>query len=184
MKTLTTKDLTQIAILTAMISIASYVVIPIGPVPITLQVFFFLLIPALLGSFKGTVSLALYVLLGLIGLPVFAGGSGGLQSLISPSFGYLIGYIILAPFVGQLGSGKKEVSVIKVTSFMTIAVLLLYAIGMSYQYLIMNYLLGTPITFPTILIGNLTVFLPLDIVKAAGAAVVYNRLKSLSVIRI
>lgn len=175
LRKLSTKDMTQIAICTAMLSVSALIAIPVGPVPVTLQVFFFLLIPTILGSFKGTISLALYLLLGLIGLPVFAGGSGGIQSFLSPSFGYLIGQLVLSPLVGLIGEGKTKQSIFRMTGFMTIAIFLLYSIGMSYQYVIMNYVLGAPITFRTIVAGNLTVFLPLDIMKAIGAAIVYNR---------
>lgn len=182
MKKLETRDMTQIAMFTAMISISALFAIPVGPVPVTLQVFFFLLIPALLGAYKGTLCMSLYVGLGLIGMPVFAGGSGGLQSILSPSFGYLLGYIILAPLVGKLG--EKDLSFFHMLSGMTVVIFLLYGIGMSYQYVIMNNFLDSPITWAAILPTNLFTFLPVDLIKAFGAAVVYVRLREISAIRI
>ena len=97
MRTLTTNDLVYIAVLTAMLCVASLVAIPVViGIPITLQVFFWLLIPALLKAYRGFLSLALYVLIGLIGIPVFAGGTGGFQAVLSPSFGFLLGSLIIA----------------------------------------------------------------------------------------
>jgi biotin transport system substrate-specific component len=182
LRKLETRDLTQIAIFTAMISICALFAIPIGPVPVTLQVFFFLLIPALLGSYKGTLCMALYVGLGLIGLPVFAGGSGGFQSVLSPSFGYLLGYILLAPLVGKLG--EKNLPFLYTLLGMIVAIFLLYSIGMIYQYVIMNTVLSTPISWSTIFSMNFFTFLPLDLIKAFGAAVVYVRLREISAIRV
>lgn len=175
MKKLTTRDITQIAISTAMMSLSALIIIPVGPVPVTLQVFFFLLIPALLGPFKGTITLTLYVLLGLIGLPVFAGGTGGFQSILTPSFGYLIGQVLLAPLVGYYASRKKE-TIPYLFGLLTLIILLLYLVGMAYQYWIMNSILATPIRLRAILAGNLFVFFPLDLAKAMGAATIYKRL--------
>lgn len=176
MKELTTTDMTQIALSTAMLSLSAFIAIPIGPVPVTLQVFFFLIIPALLGPYKGTIALSLYVLLGLLGLPVFAGGSGGFQTILSPSFGYLLGQVILAPLVGYIGTKKKGASMVHLTSYMVAVIMLLYVVGMSYQYWVMNTVLSTPISFQAIVAGNVFVFLPLDILKASTAAIIYNRI--------
>jgi len=76
--------------------------LPFSPVPITGQTFAVLLIGSVLGSRRGGLSLALYVLEGIIGLPVFAGGTGGLAVLFGPTAGYLIGFIPAAILVGHL----------------------------------------------------------------------------------
>lgn len=176
LKRLSTKDLVQIALLTSMLSVASVFVIPIGPVPITLQVFFFLLIPALMGPFKGTLSILLYILLGLIGFPVFAGGSGGFQSILSPAFGYIIGAVFVSLIVGKLYQYKTS-SLYRIST-MFIGILVLYVVGVSYQYFIMNIYLQTPITLQTIFLTNLTTFLPIDMIKAFTAGIVCQRLES------
>lgn len=175
MKKLSTKDLVQIAVLTSMLSVASVFIIPVGPVPITLQVFFFLLIPALMGKFKGALTILLYMFLGLIGFPVFAGGSGGFQSILSPAFGYIIGAVLVSLVVGRLH--RKKSSSMEMISTMMIGILLLYAIGISYQYVIMNIYLQTPITWQTIILTNITTFLPIDMVKAFTAGIVCRRLE-------
>ena len=76
--------------------------LPFSPVPITGQTFAVLFVGAILGSKKGGLSLALYILEGIIGLPVFAGGTSGMAVLFGPTAGYLIGFIPAAVLVGYL----------------------------------------------------------------------------------
>lgn len=76
--------------------------LPFSPVPITGQTFAVLFTGAVLGSRRGGLSLALYILEGMIGLPVFAGGTGGMAVLFGPTAGYLIGFIPAAVLVGYL----------------------------------------------------------------------------------
>ena len=179
LKNQSTKDLIQIALLTSMLSVASVFVIPIGPVPITLQVFFFLLIPALIGRMKGALTMSLYMLLGLIGFPVFAGGTGGFQSILSPAFGYIIGAILVSLVVGSLH--KRSASTIEMLGTMFLGIVVLYIVGMSYQYFIMNQVLETSISWQTIILTNVTAFLPIDMIKAFTAGLVYQRLEAVLV---
>ncbi len=75
--------------------------IEVGPVPITLQTFVVLLSGALLGSKKGTASQLTYLTGGLLGLPWFSRG-GGIQYIVSPTFGYIVGFVLAAYFIGFL----------------------------------------------------------------------------------
>lgn len=177
MKRFSSKDLTQVALSTALLAVSSVIVIPIGVIPITLQVFFFFFIPALLGPIKGIMVVALYLLMGLVGLPVFAGGTGGLMSVLSPSFGYLLGALAVAWIVGKAFIKKR--SLVSKAVVMAASLVLLYTVGMAYQYLIMNYVLSTPFSLNNILTLNLTVFLPVDLVKLVFALGLYERLKQL-----
>lgn len=96
------KNLTLIALMTAIICILSPFSIPlvISPVPITLGVFAIYLTLMILGMKRGVISCLLYILLGLIGLPVFSGFSGGAGKLLGPTGGYIIGYLFLALIAG------------------------------------------------------------------------------------
>ena len=78
--------------------------LPFTPVPITGQTFAVLLVGAALGSRRGVASLMLYLVMGLIGLPVYAGGASGLATLIGPTGGYLLGFILAAALVGALAA--------------------------------------------------------------------------------
>lgn len=174
---MTTRDISFIALFTALLAISSILVIPLWPVPITLQVFFFLLIPALLGPVKSALSIILYMVLGLIGLPVFAGGNGGFQSIFSPSFGFILGAIFVALYVGKRTQpifGFK-----KTLLHMIIGIFILYLSGMTHQYFIMTRVMEVNITFPAVIGSNLLTFFPLDLAKALLATIVYLRLRSL-----
>ena len=105
-QTLSVRDITQTGIFTALTAAGAFISIPIGPVPITLQSFFVLLSGIILGSKKAVFSQITYLLLGLIGFPVFAGFSGGIQSIFKPSFGFIIGYVAAAYAVGRLTEEK------------------------------------------------------------------------------
>ena len=86
----------------ALISVGAYLSIPIGPVPIVLQNMFVYLAGLLLGSRWGLASVGVYLLAGACGLPVFAGGLGGIGRIVGPTGGYLIGFVAMAFIVGWL----------------------------------------------------------------------------------
>jgi biotin transport system substrate-specific component len=78
--------------------------LPFTPVPITGQTFAVLLVGASLGTRRGAASLVLYLLLGVIGLPFFAGGASGLSVLVGPTGGYLVGFVVAAYLLGALAT--------------------------------------------------------------------------------
>jgi biotin transport system substrate-specific component len=84
----------------ALTAAGAYLVIPIGPVPIILQNIFVMLSGLLLGSRWGAASMGIYLLAGLLGLPVFAGGAGGIAKFLGPTGGYLIGFLLAAFVIG------------------------------------------------------------------------------------
>lgn len=88
----------------ALIALAAQVRLPLpfSPVPVTGQTFAVLLVGAALGARLGGASAGLYVLEGLIGLPVYAGGDAGLATLAGPTGGYLVGFVVAAAVVGAL----------------------------------------------------------------------------------
>ena len=90
--TVKTKDLVLTAMFTALITAGAYIRIPVPVCPFTLQFLFTTLAGIVLGKNKGAAATALYVVLGLAGLPVFTGG-GGIGYVLQPTFGYLIGFI-------------------------------------------------------------------------------------------
>lgn len=91
-----TRDLTAIALLAAVLAVCAWLVLPIGPVPVTLQTFGVFAALALLGGRRGTLALLLYLFLGLVGLPVFSGFNAGAGVLLGPTGGYLLGFLALA----------------------------------------------------------------------------------------
>ncbi|MBF4606432.1 biotin transporter BioY [Curtobacterium sp. VKM Ac-1393] len=81
---------------------AAQVSVPLWPVPLTGQTLAVLLVGSALGARRGALSMLVYALLGIVGLPVFAGGSAGVGVLVSPSGGYIVGFIAAAALVGWI----------------------------------------------------------------------------------
>ena len=97
------------SLLAALMAAGAYLSIPIGPVPIVLQNMFVFLAALLLGSRWGLASVAVYLLVGACGLPVFAGGLGGIGRIVGPTGGYLIGYLPAVFIAGYISekAGKR-----------------------------------------------------------------------------
>lgn len=173
---LSIRDITHIGIFTALTAIGAFISLPIGPVPITLQSFFILLSGIILDSKKAMLSQIAYLLLGLAGLPIFAGFSGGVQTIIKPSFGFLIGYVTAAYFVGKFLENKS-----KTTKNLSIAVvigtLIIYAIGLPYMYYVLNIMLSSNFNIMKILKIGMLVFIPGDTLKAIIAVLIGKKLQ-------
>ncbi|WP_338668329.1 biotin transporter BioY [Pseudodesulfovibrio methanolicus] len=88
------------ALMAALIGAGAYLIVPIGPVPVSMQPFFIFLAGYLLGPRHAVLAMGLYLLAGVIGLPVFAGGKSGLGYLLGPTGGYLIGFLGTALICG------------------------------------------------------------------------------------
>lgn len=123
-------DITMAALFAALMAIGANITafLVIGGVPITLTTFFSILSGLLLGSRLGAISMTVYALLGLAGAPVFAQFSGGVSSIVSPTFGFIVSNILVAYAVGKIIEIKSTK-----TSFMAASL-----VGMS-----INYVFGT-----------------------------------------
>ena len=97
---LTAHELTYIALAVAFLTVCSWLAIPAGDIPITLQTFAVFVISALLGGNASLMALFVYILMGLIGLPVFSGMTGGPGRILGPTGGYLIGFLFTILIVG------------------------------------------------------------------------------------
>lgn len=120
------KDMTQIAMMVVIITICSWISIPLT-VPITMQTFAVFFAVKVLGGCKGTCAILIHILLGMVGVPVFAGFKAGLGHIVGPTGGYLLGFIIAGLFFWLM---KKIVKKPKLDIvWMIIGLLLCYAFG-------------------------------------------------------
>jgi len=94
-----TRDMTTAALLAALLAASAWISIPLGTVPLTLQVLVVMLVGLVLPPARALAAMAVYLLLGAIGVPVFSGGQGGLGVLAGPTGGYLLGFLVGAVFV-------------------------------------------------------------------------------------
>jgi biotin transport system substrate-specific component len=161
------------AILTA---ISSIFIIPLPFVPMTLQVAVMLLSGLLLGVRGGAISQAFYVLLGLIGLPVFAGGVGGIQHIFSPTFGFLLGFIAASATTGLFAQRAKKFYSCLLACLTGVAAM--YTTALPLLFINLKFVAGMDISFIKLLQIGLLPFLVPDIIKACAAAAVAVRLKS------
>lgn len=101
-----TLNLVHIAMFAALMAIGANIssFLVIGGVPITLQTFFAILAGLLLGSRMGALAMVVYALIGLAGVPVFAAFSGGMDTLISPTFGFIVSFVFIALASGWISS--------------------------------------------------------------------------------
>ena len=106
-KKLTTYQMAVTALMAAVMCVLGPLTVPIGAVPISLANFVICLTAWLLGPKFGTLSVAVYLCIGLIGVPVFSGYGAGLAKLAGPTGGYLVGYLLLA-LIGGLFIEKSD----------------------------------------------------------------------------
>jgi len=139
----------------AFIAIGAFIAIPIGPVPIVLQNMFVLLAAIILGPVWGLACVGIYLLIGLAGLPVFAGGTSGIGKLFGPTGGYLLGYLPCIFVTASISKklGRKMYSDIIA---MVIGSLIIYAAGVPWLKVVtsMSYTKAFAIGMYPFLIGD------------------------------
>lgn len=104
-----TRYLTTAALVAALMAASAWISIPLGAVPVTLQVFVVVLAALLLPDVWAAVAIGVYVLLGAIGVPVFSGGGAGVGTLAGPTGGYIFGFLIGAP-LGAFVRGRLQLA--------------------------------------------------------------------------
>ena len=114
--------------------------LPFTPVPLTGQTFAVLLIGATLGSARGAASMALYIVLGTLGMPVFAGGASGLTYLTGATLGYLVGFVIAAYVIGLLAERGLERSVRTSLLPFLLGTIIIYACGVAWLAIVLGSL--------------------------------------------
>lgn len=165
--------LARIAALIALLAVGARLSIPFWPVPLSLQTLVLAVAGLILGPWYGLVAVALYLLMGLAGLPVFAAG-GGPGYIFYPSFGFLLGFLPAVAVIGFLRGLDRWLP--RVAAYMVAAVLGLapvYLVGVPYLSLIKGVYGQTPVW---VLLSPFLIYLPGDLVKALAAAVVADRL--------
>ncbi len=164
------KELTKIAVLTALMLVSAFFKIPAVPVPVTLQSFVAILAGLTLGM-KGVIVPAVYLLLGLCGVPVFANG-GGVAYLVQPTCGFTFGFVLAAFLAGAIAGRKKEKRLPRMIAACAVATVALYVCGIAYTLLLKTLYTNEAFDFWKILWGYWIVFIPSDILKAAVAIAV------------
>ena len=169
-----TRMLALAALFAVVTAAANFIKIPVGVVPITLLFFATALAGVLLGPRWGAVSQVVYVVLGLVGLPIFTGG-GGLGYVLQPSFGFLLGLIPAAWVIGMLTRGRPGPVRVALSALAGLAVL--YLVGLPYMWFILNVYLEKGMALPALLWSGMLIFLPGDALKITGVAALSRPLR-------
>jgi biotin transport system substrate-specific component len=151
------------AALTALCAQISFY-LPGNPVPVTMQTFAVLLSGAALGANRGASAMLLYVLLGTVGLPVFADGKHGVDIVTGASGGYLIGFLAAGWVVGKLAEARFDRTPVKALPLFLVGSALVYGIGVPWLAVSADQSLGWALS------NGFVDFIPGDLVKAAAAA--------------
>ncbi|QDZ15134.1 biotin transporter BioY [Humibacter ginsenosidimutans] len=154
---------------TAVVAVSAQISVPLWPVPVTGQTLAVLLVGASLGAWRGPASLALYLVAGLAGLPIFAEFTGGPASVFSPSFGFIIGFIPAAALIGWLSERAWDRRPVLAALGFLAASLVPFLFGLPYLGLMLARL-GLPHDFTAVMAAGFTPFIIGGIVKWAIAA--------------
>ncbi len=170
---LSLREMILCAMFVALVAAGAFIRIPVGTDVYTLQFLFTLLAGLLLGARLGATAVATYVLLGLVGVPVFASG-GGPGYMLQPTFGYLIGFILQAWYCGAAARRLSARNFKRLLAINGVGMAIVYVIGISYFYFVSNYVIDAPIAvWPVIFYCGILRVVPdfLLCVAAAGLAV-------------
>ncbi|HWQ76751.1 MAG TPA: biotin transporter BioY [Syntrophomonas sp.] len=167
------KRMVYAAMFGALTALGAFIVIPLQPVPISLQTLFCGLAGVLLGGYTGALSQIVYVLLGIIGLPVFAGGKAGLGTLFGPTGGYLLGFIAAAFVIGKIIESKPQASAVRIVAALLAGNLVIYLCGTLQLSVVAD------LSLMKSLMAGVIPFLPGDVLKLAAAAWIGYKLQPL-----
>ena len=152
------------SLMAALTAVGAYIHVPIGPVPIVLSTLFVVLSGLLLGSRWGMASMGLYLLVGAIGMPVFAGGKGGFAHFFGPTGGYLFGYILASWITGFISEKSRGLLVLDILAVL-VGSLAIYGLGVPWLKIV------TQLSWSKTLMVGVVPFLIGDAIKACVVVV-------------
>ena len=162
------------ALFAALIVGGSYIAFPLGPVPLTLQTLFVLLAGVLGGAKVGFTAVAVYLTLGVLGLPVFYGGSGGVGHLFSPTGGFLLALLAAAPLAGAISEvgfrreKSKGYQLLFITLGAVAGTIAIFAIGIPFLKLFLK------VAWREALLIGLIPFIVGDLIKLVAVVLLGN----------
>lgn len=171
-----TRDIVLCGLFSALIAVGAFIKIPFGIVPMTLQTLFVALVALLLGPKNALISVATYIAIGLIGIPVFTGG-GGITYVLHPTFGYLLGFCASAFLTGYIVSKVEKTSVLTYIIASSMGLIVMYIFGVGYYCLIATLYLGKTIELWPTIMSFCIVFIPGDLISVILASFLAKRLK-------
>lgn len=170
-----TRDLTRMSLMLALLIVSAQIAIPIGPVSITLQSLVILIIGLVFPKKQAVLIAFLYLLLGLLGLPIFAQAMGGPHSVFLPSFGFILSFIPALWLMGEVRERNSGKDFKRDLSAVLLGNLVIYFFGILYMSFILIVYLGNEMTLWKVLSVGMIPFIPADIVKSVLAFSIAKR---------
>lgn len=171
-----TKDMAYASLFAGVIAVSALISIPTPLVPFTLQPFAITLCALVLPRRTALLAVIIYILAGLLGLPVFAGGNGGIQTILKPTFGFIIGFIPMAFAISTFKSHK--IMGMRLVS-MILGIIALYGIGLPILYWNLKHIQEIILPLSKLFILYCLVYLPTDIISSLVASLLSDRLEML-----
>lgn len=168
-------DMALIAVSAALVAVGAFIKIPLPMVSLTLQWFFVMVSAVILGKKNSTISVLIYVLIGLCGIPVFTQG-GGPQYVLYPTFGYFIGFILCAFLIG-LAYEKGATKFWQLLIVNILATVVLYAIGFAYYCLVVTLYIKDGRDLMAAVVPFLVTPIPGDLIKIVLASLIAPRVR-------
>lgn len=179
---LSVRDMTLISLFAVLSIVGAQVSIPVLAIPFTFQFIISLLTGIVLGGRRAFIAQGLYLLMGLVGLPVFAKG-GGLMYVLEPSFGYLIGMALGAGLVGllvdRLDPKRQGLKLWQLIPVNLLALAVVYTLGVAWLYVIKNFYAGSSLSFVKAIQFGMLPFLVNDSLYCVIAALIGPRLRKI-----
>jgi biotin transport system substrate-specific component len=167
---LSVATMTRVALMAAVTAVAAQISVPLFAVPFTLQVLAVILSGLLLGPRYGALSQAIYVLVGAVGVPVFAQFSGGLAVILGPTGGYLVSYPVAAAVAGLAARVARDASRRRALSYSFLwgcaGLAVIYAFGATWLSVVSDLPLAVALA------QGVLIFVPFDLIKVVLAALV------------
>ncbi len=157
-------DVVLIAAGAALTAVAAQIAVPLWPVPITGQTLAVLIVGSSLGALRGTLSMVLYAILGIVGLPVFSGQTHGIGVVLGPTGGYIVGFIFAAALTGWLAQRNWDHRILGAIASFAAGSLVTFAIGLPWLAVVLH------LNLQQTLEGGLYPFILGGIIKALLAA--------------
>ncbi len=155
----------------ALVALLAKVSFFIGPIPITGQTLGVIVVGAALGARRGAAALTTYLLVGLAGLPVFAGPVAGPAYVLMPSFGFVLGFIPAAFIAGWFAERAWDRRPVLAFVGFVAASVVPFLVGVPYMAFILSVVIGQEITFGSVMAAGVLPFIVPGLIKAAFAAV-------------
>lgn len=172
---LNTQKMIWCTVFTVLIIVGTFIKIPIPVVPFTLQLLFTMMAGLILGAKWGAISVLVYIVMGLIGIPVFASG-GGIGYIFQPTFGYLIGFCAGSYATGNIANKVPEPSIKRLLVANFVGLAIVYIFGMIYYYIIGNFVINSPIGLWPLILYCFILAVPGDIALCILGAFLGKRL--------